>query len=74
MRRVLIHIPVGLANAFVAFVSGWLGLIFGVAFVAYELNEDIYYKRDKAYVDLKGFLIGIVAGAVVWGIVKLIGW
>jgi len=63
MRRVLIHIPVGLANAFIAFVSGWLGLVFGLGFIAYELNEDIYYKKDKAYVDLQGFLWGITIGS-----------
>jgi len=72
MNRVLIHIPVGLATTFIASISGWVGLIFGMAFVAYELNEDIYYKKDKAYVDLKGFLIGIVVGTGVWAIVKLV--
>jgi len=66
------HIPVGLANAFIAFVSGWLGLVFGLTFLGYELNEDICYKKDKAYVDLKGYLAGIGIGAVAWAVAKLL--
>jgi len=71
MRRVLIHIPVGLANAFIAFVSGWLGLVFGVGFIAYELWEGLRVT-DRAWIDLKGYLVGIGIGAVAWAVAELL--
>lgn len=69
MKRILIHIPVGLANAFIALVSGWLGLVFGLSFLSYEITEE-WRIKDKGWRDLQGFLIGIVIGAAVWGLME----
>ena len=61
--RAWLHVPVGIACAALALVSQVLPLVFCLAFIAYELNEDRHIK-DQAWRDLSGFLWGIAAGSV----------
>jgi len=61
----LLHVPVGLAAVFLAFISPVLcgGFCFG--FVAYEIIQEIR-EPNKGWYDLSGFLWGIVLGGVIW--------
>ena len=57
-KRIVVHIPVG---AIVPLFDAWqTAIIFGAGFIAYEINEDVRHLHDKAYIDLQGFLFGIV--------------
>ena len=56
--NVLLHIPVGLVTVGLAFLSGWLALVFGLGFLAYELSEEKKIN-DVAFQDIKGWLFGI---------------
>ena len=67
--NVLLHIPVGLVAGLASLVSGWVCLVFGLAFLAYELREAKIIE-DKAYPDIQGFLWGLGIFAVLylaWG-------
>lgn len=63
--RAALHVPVGLANALLVYVSPVLGLCFGLAFTAYEVLEE-WRIRDKGWLDLQGYLWGLVAGGALW--------
>jgi len=68
--NVLLHMPVGLIAGAAALVSGWICLIFGLGFLAYELREAKIIE-DKAYPDIQGFLWGLgifVVLYLVWGV------
>jgi hypothetical protein len=58
VNNVLMHIPVGNVNVGIALYNPYLGLLFGVGFIIYELNEQLTYG-DKAFQDIKGWLWGI---------------
>jgi hypothetical protein len=61
LKRVFIHIPVGLLCAFMTTreISGIVAsIIFAWFFKIYELNEDRYCS-DQAWKDIAGFLWGI---------------
>lgn len=63
MRRALIHFPVGIITIW----SGEAGLIYPfvllAGFIIYELNEDMHVK-DKAFLDIAGFIAGTWVAAV----------
>ena len=62
--RAFLHIPVGLMNVW-AFQGGdGIGLTFFLAFIIYELNEDIFYLKDGAYIDIAGYLWGLALGII----------
>ena len=68
--NILLHIPIGVVAGVASLVSGWVCLVFGLAFLAYELREAKIIE-DKAYPDIQGFLWGLgifVVLYLVWGV------
>jgi len=63
LRRVLLHIPLGLVTCFLFHINWALGLAFTVSFLAYEHNEDLHTK-DQMWKDLKGYLWGLALGGL----------
>ena len=61
VNRALLHIPVGIFNVFAGFVAWPFSLVFAAGFLAYEVNED-WRLKDNAYIDIFGYLIGLVIG------------
>ena len=57
MKRLLLHVPVGIFNAWLFTVLVHFGWAFLLLFVVYELNEDKRIK-DSAYKDIIGWLYG----------------
>ena len=57
LSRLLLHIPVGMLNAFLMLRCSPLGWGFLVFFAIYELNEDMHIK-DQAWLDIAGWLWG----------------
>lgn len=73
LRRVLLHIPVGLATVFLGyFVGWWLAVIFDTSFIVYELNQD-WHISDMAFVDIKGHCWGLFLGGVILSVLKILG-
>jgi len=62
--RFALHFLVGVLNAILFGVSVWIGTVFALGFVVYELNED-WHLRDHAYHDLAGWLAGMTVAAMV---------
>jgi len=71
LNNVLMHIPVGIVIVFLAMLSGWVALVFGIGFFIYELNEQ-HDLGDKAYQDIKGCLFGIGMTGIPWALVTII--
>jgi len=63
LRRVLLHVPLGILTAFLTYTHWALGLIFTISFLAYEHNEDLHTK-DQMWKDLKGYLWGLALGGL----------
>jgi hypothetical protein len=63
--RLLLHVPVGLANVGLYAAEPALGLGGTLAFLFYERNEDRWLK-DQAWIDVAGFLWGLFLGGLVW--------
>ena len=65
--RCVLHIPVGLVTGALVRYEPALGLVFGLAFLAYEMNEDRWI-RDQAWQDIMGWMVGMVISpvAVAW--------
>jgi len=62
-KRWLLHFPIGAFTAW-AGTQHWVYcfvMLFG--FLAYEVTED-WRIKDKAYIDIQGFLWGLAAGIV----------
>jgi len=72
LRRVLLHIPIGLLTCLLCFVHWILALAFVISFLYYELNQDMHLS-DQAFKDIKGLLYGIGIGGVVMFILKIGG-
>jgi len=71
LRRILLHVPVGiLAVIFGYWVGWWLAIIFAAGFWLYEVNQDSHVS-DQAYRDLKGFLWGCGAMGMILLLLKL---
>lgn len=68
--RCFLHIPVGIFTVFCGYVGWSYALVFFGGFMVYELNEDIYHLKDKAYIDIYGYLIGVAIGVVALFIYK----
>jgi hypothetical protein len=49
----VIHVPVGVASAWLGAVSWPVCLVFGASFLAYEVLED-WRIADKSYIDVAG--------------------
>ena len=64
LNNVLLHMPVGVATVLLCLVSGWLGLIFGLGFIIYELSERKILE-DKAYPDIQGWMWGIALTGII---------
>lgn len=66
--RTLMHAPVGM---FVPWAATWyVSLGWSFSFLIYEINEDMLHLRDRAYIDICGFMVGMVIGDLwlrVWG-------
>lgn len=62
--RVIMHLPVG---GFAVWLASWspaLAVTFSITFVfGYEITQDFHVK-DGAYIDIKGFLWGMVLVAL----------
>lgn len=64
MKRILIHIPIGLIIAFLSKIDTILPLCFTILFLIYEVNED-KHLNDNAYKDISGALIGLGIGGII---------
>jgi len=70
--RAGIHIPVGLFNVFCLRTGIVYGVLLFAGFFVYELSEDFHLK-DKAFLDIFGWLIGFGVGVVGLFILDLLG-
>jgi len=69
MKRLLLHVPVGLACALLTRESGVLAAILAFLFVTYETNED-RHVRDDAYKDIAGAAWGVALGGLILWLVR----
>ena len=60
IARCLMHIPVGIFNAWLFIWGAHIGWAFLMVFMVYELNED-WRIKDNAYIDIIGWLWGFAA-------------
>lgn len=51
------HCSVGALNAWLFALNSHIGWAFLIMFFAYEINED-WHLKDRAYIDLFGWLVG----------------
>ena len=65
--RLLLHVPVGIANAVMFGICEPAGVCFAFGFIIYEVAEDLHHQ-DRCYADLAGWLWGL-AGSVIGGYV-----
>lgn len=73
--RGLIHIPVGVINAWIVTVDPMLvgavaGILFFGGFIFYEYAED-WRIADHAYVDLQGWLVGFPLYYIAMAVLKV---
>jgi hypothetical protein len=62
--RVILHIPVGVLNAWFYYKNPYMGLGLTLAFIAYEVLDE-WRSADKSWKDAFGWLIGFaVMGAI----------
>jgi len=64
LHRVILHLPVGVANVLIVYVHWSLALVFGLGFALYEVCQD-KVTGDNAHKDLKGWLWGMIITAAV---------
>jgi len=72
IKRVLLHLPLGLLACLLAYAHWSLSLVFTASFLYYELNEDMHLS-DEAFKDVKGFAWGIGIGGIIIFVMKLGG-
>ena len=65
LHNVLLHIPVGFVNVAIAVLSGPLAVLFGLGFIAYELDG------KGGYPELQGWLYGIGFASVIWMMIHI---
>lgn len=71
LARALLHIPVGIFTVFCGYIGWTYALVFFGAFMVYEVTED-WRLKDKAYIDIYGYLIGLAMGVVTLFILKFV--
>jgi len=69
--RFWLHVPVGLVLVFLAWLSWVLCLAYVALFLVYEVNEDVWVK-DQAWKDIAGSMAGVIAGSIIWAIVRIV--
>ncbi len=69
LDRFWLHVPVGLATVFLAWLNWTIAAAYVALFLAYELNED-HHVRDEAWRDLAGAMAGILAGGLAWAALR----
>lgn len=67
--RIIVHLPVGIFNAWLFTLGTAYGFAFLLMFLLYEINED-WHIRDSAYLDLASWMWGFVIGTVMMGILR----
>lgn len=70
--RCLIHIPAGIFTIFCGVVDGIFALVFFGSFMVYEVTED-WRLKDKAYIDIFGYLVGLAIGCIGLFVFQVIG-
>lgn len=63
--RFFLHIPWGFIIVVASWLSAGLAAAIAILFGVYEVNEDGYLS-DRAWVDVKGVLGGLVIGGGIW--------
>ena len=59
--RLVQHIPVGVVNVAVAYVSPMIALLFGAAFLVYEVTQG-----SNPHKDIRGYCWGLGIGGIAW--------
>ena len=59
--RLFQHIPVGVVNVAVAYVSPVTALLFGAAFLVYEVTQG-----SNPHKDIRGYCWGLGIGGIAW--------
>ena len=72
LNNVLLHIPVGVANALIGMQFVGVGIVIGVGFLSYEILQRIIERKDKAYPDIQGWLWGLVLTAIIGLIIGVV--
>lgn len=67
--RCVLHIPVGLFNAWLIGVCAPAGVLFAVRFIIYEVNQD-WRLSDHAYADLMGDMVGFAAYFIIQALIQ----
>jgi len=68
MKRLLIHIPVGIITGAFTWLNPAAGLLFGAGFIAYEVTQGGDPHRD-----IKGWLWGLGVAGAWWFFFAVIG-
>jgi len=69
--RALIHVPVGICNAFLLYAEPVFGILFFTGFFIYEIEES-YHLKDGAFLDIYGWLCGFAGLATPFFILRLL--
>lgn len=70
--RAVLHVPVGICNAFLLYAEPVFGILFFIGFFVYELEES-YHLKDGAFLDIYGWLWGFAGLATPYFILKWLG-
>lgn len=65
--RILIHMPVGWLNVAFLWLCPPLGVLFGIAFLAYELAQSRAVDfKDKGHKDIASYVWGLGQAGGIW--------
>ena len=64
LGRAAFHFPVGVFVGWLSYVNVPIAYLLGAGFLVYELAEDMRI-RDRAFLDIIGYLFGLGAAVVV---------
>ncbi len=65
--RLVQHVPVGAFNIAIAYVSPLAALLFGAAFLVYEVTQG-----SQPHKDIRGYCWGLGIGGAVWLIKEVV--
>ena len=65
------HFLGGVLVAYLTNINPLVAIIISILFCLYEMDEG-WHIQDESFVDIKNFLLGVIAGAIVYIIVPLI--